>query len=352
LAKVKCPIPDCDVEAKWSHQFFTHFIGAHVKGQNDLNSIIENISLESEEEHKSNQKQSANDLEIFDSHKKHELIERINNFEPQEEKEIKSFSKVNGKRESLKEYDLKEFIGGNCREERQYALYLAYALEKLSNVLKKIVSQENDIDDFFKNQEIVEVFYEATLMRDHWNIDKKSFNEKLWEFVKDKPGNNRKMWPVSKGIMQNVEKHANYWSDNYAHPLARWMMNAKPDIAVISSDNNQDYYLSFIECKYLSGIDTYRYSENGKIYELSQLKVQKYILEFLCGLKDNSSNDSKLKYDKKELKKRDIILVQFNDKPDQKANIIKETDIDDLKEFCLYIKSLLNLPGLRNQKTQ
>jgi len=343
LPKVKCPIPGCNTEAKWNPQFFTHFIGAHVKGQKDLNSIIESIKEESEEEHERSKQQSDNDLERFDQKKKNELIERINNFEPQEENEKLITNGVNGERKQLVKYDLKKFIGNNCREERQYALYLAYALEKQSDNLKKIVKQKKDKYDFLKNHEIEEVFYEATLMRDHWYQDRERFNKALWEYVKAKPDKNEKKWPINKDKMQNIKNHANYWPESYAHPLARWMMNAKPDIAVISCNNYEDYYLSFIECKYSSRQDTYRYSDHNIIYELPQLKVQQHILRFLCSLKHQENNNSKLVYGEKELKEGEVLLVQFKGESERQKNIEIGYDTEDLKEFCLDIRELIEL---------
>lgn len=56
------------------------------------------------------------------------------------------------------------------------------------------------------------------------------------------------------------------------------IMHATPDIGFIIYYNNQ-YRLYFIECKYKSKEDTYKFKCNCK--NLKQTEVQEYILDFI-----------------------------------------------------------------------
>lgn len=228
-----------------------------------------------------------------------------------------------------------------CREERQYALYLSnvlryygkhhdkleinsVAIEIFNSIFrKKGEEKEQALDDTYKNIYIENVFYEATFMRDFFErnrrlrftkdqtklkdailkkkfklpadkkLDKeKSFNHSLlkycWDVICDRDSN------PDKDINLNDVEEVNYGKNNIitddgtilaAHSLARAMMNAKPDLAVIYYNKNSKSKkkLLFIECKFKSDEDCYYYKDNNdnnqRIY---QTEVQGLIAEFLC----------------------------------------------------------------------
>lgn len=188
------------------------------------------------------------------------------------------------------EFSINDFIKKDnpiCREERQFSLFLYNKLkEKKKYILDTLGIQGN----------IINVFYEATFMRDYWYENKIIFNEKLVEFIQENEN-----YHNSCIIGDDKKKHVNYWSRS--HPLARWMMNAKPDIAIITEYNN-NYKLFFIECKYCS--DTSNYKSETLI--MNQVDVQEKILDFLC-------SKLRLKYKvgnrKNVIEKGGVILAQF-----------------------------------------
>jgi len=278
--KIKCPVKKCDKEPTGLHRLITHFRGAHIKGKDskgteEARAAIK--SIENEDVKKSLLKEfseygpemDAADEETFD----------VRKCEGADEKFI-----INGY--------LQDTI---CREERQYALFLANGLKKNNSEIK----QKLDLD----NCEIMEVFYEATLMRDYWCRNRIKFNKALNCFTeKEKP------WGSEIGSNGKEKNHANYWAKK--HPLACWMMNAKPDLAVLyRKNNNESPTLSFIECKYLSEVDTY-YNKEAKDFKYTQVELQELILEFLC-------DDLELKYclDKGEqyveINQGEVIIARF-----------------------------------------
>ncbi len=190
-----------------------------------------------------------------------------------------------------------------CREERQYALFLYNGLKNNEKDLLK----ELKIDG-----EIVHVFFEATLMRDYWYANKVQFNAMLSEYIQRKSGQqyeNRK----------RETRHVNFWDEKY--PVARWMMNAKPDIAFVNRIG-QKFYLNFIECKYHSRIATYKDSDN----KMKQQEIQECILDFLC-------HYLKMKIEildegDKILEKGKVLVVRFFKGTDYERNI---HDKDSLK---------------------
>ncbi len=315
MAKVKCPI--CDTEAKWSHQFFTHFIGAHVKENNNLNETIKDMKEQSEDGFKKYKEASANKdvLVRFDNEKKNELIKRISSFEPEEKNEKLIIGVCEDDKEDSTEvnYFLNDYIGQICREERQYALYLANLLSNNNDYVKDIIG--------FGKHEIVEVFYEATLMRDYWWYNKEKFNSELWNYVKTRAMNKTQ----SNKNMEDIKNHPNYWPNEYQHPsstLARWMMNAKPDIAILYIDNDK-YKLSFIECKYTSGEGAYKYDD----YTKPQTEVQSHIMEFLCDM-------LKIQYrEDEDINAGKVILVQFKGEHNQKEQTPNGWKVIDIKRL-------------------
>ncbi len=196
------------------------------------------------------------------------------------------------------EFDLEKFLDSDnpvCREERQYALFLYNCIDKAkacgeikNNELLKL------FDDAGKNIRIKGVYYEVTFMRDFFWADREAkdntFNEKLYEFLYGKS--------CSKKISNsNKSRHVNKWilSEGETQPyLMRFMMNAKPDIAVWYSaekDNVEQDYLSFFECKYESYEDKYNYCEGDDSKTVYQTTIQMLILMFLCGYNKNKREE-------------------------------------------------------------
>lgn len=228
-----------------------------------------------------------------------------------------------------------------CREERQYALYLSNVLRyygknpsgkpanRIGNdvEVKKIFIacgfKENELD----NVVIENVFYEATFMRDFFernrriNLSKpskkedvclqktfkrssyvikdkeKSFNRKLLCFCWEKIGQSKK---GNEGIdLNNLDgdiKEYNYGRNEIPDKfqaikkLVQAMMNSKPDLAVIYhyGENAEKKKLLFLECKFESSEDKTD-GDNGEKY--TQRKMQGYIAEFLCNIKDKYLTD-------------------------------------------------------------
>lgn len=218
---------------------------------------------------------------------------------------------------------INEFLNGEnsiCREERQFSLYLY-------NLLANCKRIKLDLENFAnKNYEVAYAYYEASFMRDYFNdaVSKSEFNLRLLEFANRKLKEFYSNYEAMGITMETVDikkvqpdevydinmeidaacpdfdtaKHINGWSGmekKYRNPLAKWMMNVKPDIALLLKRRGikrDEYRLHFIECKYTSGLDSYPAlvgvkDKNGKVTECrrligSQLQIQEMILEFLC----------------------------------------------------------------------
>lgn len=182
-----------------------------------------------------------------------------------------------------------------CREERQYALFLNNILLKYRRPDKR----SGKAAEIFKacglsEAEVLNVFYEATFMRDIFErnrrinlsvipieqsmLNKKcslkaaaveqsdeSFNSRLIKYV---TGRECKVDEVNLGrneIACDI--------DESSKRVIQSMMNSKPDIAVIYEQNEQKY-LQFIECKFES-------SEGSDKGGNKQRKIQWMIADFL-----------------------------------------------------------------------
>lgn len=200
-----------------------------------------------------------------------------------------------------------------CREERQFALFL----------FNRLKENDREIIDYLDIPgKIVDVYFEVALMRDYWNSDKKSFNEKLKYYI------DKKFYLESEeSIIGSKETvHINVWEKS--HPYGRWMMNAKPDIGIIVLLENE-YYLHFIECKLKSeeGVYKCRGYKNKK-----QVEIQEYILDFLSQiLKYETNTDGTKKF--KDIKKGSVLKVRFSDK--------KSSNLPDRKGFIIINKTEL-----------
>lgn len=191
-----------------------------------------------------------------------------------------------------------------CREERQYAVFLYNILKyygkraevKLGNSYSEVLSY------IFKKLGLLDakveaVYYEATFMRDLHKIDKKAFNERLYEFVlkefeiKKIPdafieNDSLKEYNLGARVAQQ------YFNENpQMGSLFRVLMNCKPDIAVVYT-TKEERYLKFIECKYESKEKIYKLDEKNIIKQVdAQKKILKYLIDY-----EPFFNNKKIKY--------------------------------------------------------
>jgi hypothetical protein len=189
------------------------------------------------------------------------------------------------KKLSLDNYVSDEF--SICREERQYALYLY-------NVLKKYRKKEErtgnvkvkDIFDMCKipsEATVKDVFYEVTFMRDIFEKDRKikneekRFNENLQEYLELGVKDIKKVIDKNLGHIKTAEIEEHGLVNDDKMTMARYMMNSKPDIAVIY-ELDETFYLLFLECKFESPEDK-RPLGNKKI---GQTQIQYNIAKFIC----------------------------------------------------------------------
>lgn len=219
-----------------------------------------------------------------------------------------------------------QFLDGNasiCREERQYALFL-YNILKSSSFIDRKREKVNDIlkkSGIDTSRKIKNVFYEATFMRDFFERDREklylefapekrevhnknfeytcdefcsyyggretNFNKTLIDFISqikelevsaqieneyhEIKNKRNEIRPVNLG-------HNDMFGGNNIYPcisfIARCMMNAKPDIAVLYQDNT----LQFLECKFEMKRQG-QYRKDG--INLNQTYVQDLIADFL-----------------------------------------------------------------------
>lgn len=219
---------------------------------------------------------------------------------------------------------INDYINGEdslCRDEHQFSLYLY----QLLNGCKKV---KLDLEDYAnKNYEVYQAFYMGTFLRDYFNEakDKAQFNYRLLTFA------NRKLRALYAGdeaegvVLEDLDvhkqfdgevynidsevskehpefdlaKHINGWSKTeriYRNPIARWMMNVRPDLALLLKRRGikrSEFRLHFVDCKYLDGIDTYpavvgRFDESAKKLQsckritCTKQQIERWVLEFLC----------------------------------------------------------------------
>lgn len=228
---------------------------------------------------------------------------------------------------------INDYINGEqslCRDEAQFSAYLF----QIMNGCKRVkIDSENYAN---KNYEVLNAYYKPAFLRDYFNYaDKKAeFNQKLLTFA------NRKLRALYAGdeaegvMLEDVElehaqgmdiynldneldvdnpgfdlgKHINGWSGKeraYRNPLARWMMNVRPDIAVLLKRRGikrTELRMHYVDCHYLSGVDTYpaligRYDEKGAVLGCRKIvctkqQVEQYALEFLCEAPTTEYNDT------------------------------------------------------------
>jgi hypothetical protein len=291
-----------------------------------------------------------------------------------------------------------------CREERQYALYLSNILRYYGKN-ERIKALEGDLKTFLvkiyylcgliKDSKeipdklvIKDVFYEATFMRDFLernrrlklankndltsektakkclqksytpqkdgktdytvnSITEDSFNYKLLEYV-------TRAFPEENVRLENIK---DITERNYGHNAIPdgltdkqklrlvSMMNAKPDLVVIYSQDGKDYF-SFIECKFESDEDKYG---DGFGQTEVQWHIANFLKEFLWktnGKEIELSESMK----KEEDKNKGAILVRFGrDEYDPKAVVPRESgettlEIDKLIELEKTIFAVKEIP--------
>ncbi len=214
-----------------------------------------------------------------------------------------------------------------CREERQYALFLYNIICKYSN-FKKRREQSQNVKNIFTachipdNASIDHVFYEVTFMRDFFERNRriyssdqceitpeKSFNVKLIKYVYEQTHKEHKNIVEYSGKEYNLGQNAIEFEKLFINGKnipdsekdclkyrVKWMMNAKPDIAVIYhiAENNLKFLL-FIECKFNSKESLYSYTDKkGYIERMGQRELQWNIAKFLCDCYLNSDNREKI----------------------------------------------------------
>lgn len=275
-----------------------------------------------------------------------------------------------------------------CREERQYALFLCNVLKKYGGENYKqnkeafggYLETIFDVCSIPEDAVIVNVFYEATFMRDiftrsrrigEWinrntsNRQKRkvddavlskdysvsvcgyeenskyegteytSFNKKLLEYLgvsddKIAKVNERN---IGHNILEDVFQTDNEFSlnseDRKKLKIAQYMMNSKPDLAVIYSSKSEDkrsqneegtYYLLFLECKFESGEDKMELDADEPI---CQTDIQYKIAEFICTYY-GYSQEKKLAVAKLMADEKKSVKVEFTRRENEKKICINK----------------------------
>lgn len=269
MEKELCPIGKCSIPCTNDHRLFNHIKGAHMKHGDRFDYVKKCIK--------------DSNLKCKDS-----LLKRLEENEPEITVQDEFLSaNISKKKITLTEEpclnSYLDIADPFCREERQYAYFLAQKIQK--GKYRYILS-----DDV--NLKIIKVYYEAAFMRDYLYRMGKQFNVKFIEFLKEeiKPQNNKRT-KTQNDIATGIGKesnHANHWDS--PHPLAQWMMNAKPDIAVLCKEG-KIYKMYFIECKYESPVDNYE--KDG--FKSGQIETQEMIQRFLCKYLKYKNNKNKAK---------------------------------------------------------
>ena len=289
---VQCPCTDCKTafrgtKLQIANNFNTHYIGAHIKIDNHCTIDV-------------NKKERLS--KIISEETTDSIVKGLT-YEPAFTSEDESTISLENDCETISVYDLSKYLAENpvCREERQFALFFANKLKENDPKIKNVLIEAGILKN---NDVIIEVFYEVTFLRDYWLLDKTGFNQKLMDYVLEDITYIDAIFNEACGKQevdtgQEKNNHANYWSPT--HYIAKWMMNAKPDIGLIIKNKNI-YNLSFIECKYSSNAVKYR---NENLPEgLKQTDLQNLILDFLC-------KKIEVIYEGKAVQKGDVFLARF-----------------------------------------
>ena len=201
-----------------------------------------------------------------------------------------------------------------CREKRQFTVYLYEILERCGRVK---IDREGFAN---KNYEVEEAYYEPAFLRECFDEaeDKEAFNreligyadEKLKALLKLRPNGVKveqtdlgkesgdEVYVLKNGIPKetgdaDLTKHINGWGKAercYRNPVARWMMNVKPDIALLLKrkgvKKKDEFVLCMTECVYTEGDENYTFlceTAKGKGYRVtvSRRLILDLVLELL-----------------------------------------------------------------------
>lgn len=314
MEKELCPIGKCSKPCTNDHRLSNHIKGAHMKHGDRFDDVKKCIK--------------DSNLICKDS-----LLKRLEENEPEVtvQDEFLSANISKKKINTTEEPCLNSYLDiadPFCREERQYAYFLAQKIQK--GKYRYILSDD-------ANLKIIKVYYEAAFMRDYQYRMGEKFNVKLMEYLNEEikqqnnKGNKTKtQHQIATGIGKE-SNHANHWKS--PHPLAQWLMNAKPDIAVLCKEG-KIYKMYFIECKYESPVDDYK--KDG--FKLSQIETQVLIQKYLC-------NHLELKYkvgpSNIAISPGGVVLVRFVSNPKiKKKNNSKNPG--KYKEIQINISKLIN----------
>lgn len=324
---VPCPQNGCDTvfsgtKLQIINNFRTHYRGTHIKKDEELDFNKDKVRDKIKKgihEKRTIEGGSENDIfKILET----AFYETLKYNEPEtsvEDESVIGLGVVDKKIGS--NYDLVNYLSFPpiCKEERQFALCFANKLENKDPV---IIKRLMDRGLLLERDIIEKVYFEVAIMRDYWNSNKKVFNEALLDYVTSNPEKfpvNIKLNTDGHKIDEGCELHANSWTPPNA--IARWMMNAKPDIGLIIKRQGK-CILSFIECKYTSNEVPYKHEEvEGS---LKQTELQEIILDFIV-------NKLEAKYNEESLEKGQVRLVRF----------IHENRSND-NEIEINVKDLIN----------
>ena len=265
MSEMEQECPFCHLLCTGLHRLRSHILGAH-------SGAVAKLSPD----------------DICDDTLRDLLSERA----PDDDNHDESLSAGRSSRAATK--DLARYLCGpglpTCREERQYAHILAQLLWHDRDYRQGLLPEADCICD---------IFYEVSIMRDYWHCQRERFNRALTQFVI------RELGGAIDVSSDHPGAHANFWS--HGHPLARWMMNAKPDLAIVyqAKGKAEARTLAFIECKYQSREATYFDKASG--YTKRQSAIQRCILDFL------TSEDSGFSYGDQRITSGGMTAVKFMD---------------------------------------
>ena len=200
-----------------------------------------------------------------------------------------------------------------CKEKRQFTVYLYEILERCTRVK---IDREGFAN---KNYEVEDAYYEPAFLRECFDeaSDKEAFNRELISYADDslreliKHGGDGvkveeadlaqesgdEVYVLKNGIPKesgeaDLTKHINGWGKaerGFRNPLARWMMNVKPDIALLLKrkgvKKKDEFVLCMTECIYTEGDEKYTFlceADKGSTYRVTVGK--RFILELVSGL--------------------------------------------------------------------
>ncbi len=238
-------------------------------------------------------------------------------------------------------FRIEDYLSGAasvCREKRQYTVGLYALLFGGTKVKLAADGFEN------KNYEINKAYYEPAFLRDYFDVaeDKRAFNLELLNFANEKlqeicklttkkrgkgqipgvtveelsnPGDEVYNWNLSVSAIPetaDLAKHINGWGKeekSFRNPIARWMMNIKPDFALLlkrKGVKRGEYRLHFIDVCYLAGDELYPAcvgtfdKHTGKLLHCYKLTVKKAVLcdlaiEFFCRMLTTQHENGKEK---------------------------------------------------------